>query len=327
MMAMNSRTGVIVRFTYVLAIACVLGTPLRASVAEALHAADPQEVQGSIEGVTVEAIEPRYVAPTLRDRIGRIWAPVYINGQGPFRLVLDSGATNSAIVRSVADRLGLPVVADKKVMLRGVTGNAEMPYVVADRMEVGDLELTDAKLPVVPDVFGGAEGVLGTQRLLDKRITVGFRKDLIRIEYARGKPRPEGFVTLKFDIVRGRLAVLDLMVGGVHTEAIIDTGAETTVGNNSLREALVLRNREVKDTEIVGVTLDVAPGKSIRIPPLWLGTIQVRNLHITFGDMPIFEYWHLTQKPALLIGMDVIGSLDTFIIDYKRRELYLRARA
>jgi hypothetical protein len=43
--------------------------------------------------------------------------------------------------------------------------------------------------------------------------------------------------------------------------------------------------------------------------------------------MPIFEYWHLTRKPALLIGMDVIGSLDTFVIDYKRRELYLRARS
>ena len=118
--------GVIVRLTYVLAIVCVLGTTLRASAAEELHAADPPEVQGSLEGVTVEAPEPRYVAPTLRDRIGRIWAPVYINGQGPFRLVLDSGATNSAIVRSVAERLGLPVVADKTVMLRGVTGNAEL---------------------------------------------------------------------------------------------------------------------------------------------------------------------------------------------------------
>jgi predicted aspartyl protease len=319
--------GVIVRFTYVLAIACVLGTILRASAADELHAADPPEVQGSLEGVTVEATEPRYVAPTQRDRIGRIWAPVYINGQGPFRLVLDSGATHSAIVRSVAERLGLPVVADHTVSLRGVTGKADVPYVVADRMEVGDLELTDAKLPVVPDVFGGAEGVLGTQRLLDKRIWIGFRKDLIRIEYARGKPRPEGFVTVKFDIVRGRLVVLDLMVGGVPTEAIIDTGAETTVGNNSLREALVLRNRQATDTDIVGVTLDVAPGKSIGIPPIWLGTIQVRNLHITFGDMPIFEYWHLTQKPTLLIGMDVIGSLDTFVIDYKRRELYLRAKS
>lgn len=316
-----------VRLTYVLTMVCVLGTVLRAAAADDPPPAELPQAQGSIEGVTVEAPEPRYVAPTLRDRIGRVWAPVYINGQGPFRLVLDSGATGSAIVRSVADRLGLPIMAGNTITLRGVTGKAEVPYVVADRMEVGDLELTDAKLPIVPDVFGGAEGVLGTQRLLDKRVYIGFRKDLIRIEYARGKPRPEGFVTVKFDIVRGRLVVFDLMVGGVRTEAIIDTGAERTVGNNSLRDALLLRQRETTDTEIVGVTLDVAEGKSIRIPPIALGTIQVRNLHILFGDMSIFEYWHLTRKPALLIGMDVIGSLDTFVIDYKRRELYLRARS
>ena len=319
--------GVTVRLTYVVAITWMLGTAVRASVADELAPTESPQVPGSLEEVTVEATEPRYVAPTLRDRIGRVWAPVYINGKGPFRLVLDSGATGSAIVSSVAERLGLPIVADNTVMLHGVTGKALVPYVVADHMEVGDLELTDARLPIVPDVFGGAEGVLGTQRLLDKRIYIAFRKDLIRIEYARGKPRPEGFVTLKFDIERGRLVVFDLMVGGVRTEAIIDTGAQRTVGNNSLREALLLRKRETTDTEIIGVTLDVAQGKSLGIPPISLGTIQVRNLHITFGDMSIFEYWHLTRKPALLIGMDVIGSLDTFVIDYKRRELYLRARS
>ena len=47
--------------------------------------------------VVVQALEPRYVAPTLRDRIGRIWAPVMINGKGPFRLVLDTGASRSAV--------------------------------------------------------------------------------------------------------------------------------------------------------------------------------------------------------------------------------------
>src|SRR5918993_608268 len=50
------------------------------------------------EEVVVAAPEPRYVAPTRRDRIGRVWAPVYINGQGPFRLVLDTGANRTAVI-------------------------------------------------------------------------------------------------------------------------------------------------------------------------------------------------------------------------------------
>jgi hypothetical protein len=47
---------------------------------------------------------------------------------------------------------------------------------------------------------------------------------------------------------------------------------------------------------------------------------------MTFGDMHIFEHWKMTNKPAVLIGMDVLGLLDTLIIDYKRGELQVRVR-
>jgi predicted aspartyl protease len=280
-----------------------------------------------VEEVLVEAPEPRYVAPTLRDRIGRVWVPVMINGQGPFRLVLDTGATSSAIVNSVAVRLGLTADPKSTVRLQGATGEATVPYVVAEQMEVGDLLISRTKLPIVADVFGGAEGVLGTRGLSDKRVHMDFRNDLIEINYARGKPRPTDITTtVKFDVERGRLTAFTVMVGGVRTKAIIDTGAQRTVGNNRLRELLLLRKRETEDADVIGVTLDVTQGESIRVPPIALGGVEVRNLRITFGEMPIFAYWELTRQPALLIGMDIIGTLETFTIDYKRREMYLRAR-
>ena len=82
-------------------------------------AALPEE---QLEEVTVTALEPRYVAPTLRDRLGRIWAPVYLNGKGPFKLVLDTGASHSAVIAGVATDLGLPMTG--AMMLHGVTGSA-----------------------------------------------------------------------------------------------------------------------------------------------------------------------------------------------------------
>lgn len=279
-----------------------------------------------VEEVVVEEREPQYAAPTLRDRIGRIWVPVTINGKGPYRLVLDTGATTSAIVSSVAERLGLPITPIASTWLQGATGAAVVPHVIAEQMEVGDLLINRPKLVIVPDVFGGADGVLGTQGLADKRIHIDFRRDLIEIAYSRSKPRPAGLSVVKFDVARGRLAAFDLLVGGVRTKAIIDTGAEQTIGNNRLRESLLLRPRTIQDADVIGVTLDVAQGQSIRIPPIRWGGVDVRNLHITFGEMAIFEHWNLTREPALLIGMDVIGTLETFVIDYPRRELYLRAR-
>lgn len=306
-------------------IVCLFAWTLRAAATEGLAPAPTQVPTDVVEEVLIEAREPRYAAPTLRDRIGRVWVPVMINGQGPFRLVLDTGATTSAIVSSVAERLALPVSSAARTRLQGATGAAVVPYVIAEQMEVGDLLINRAKLLIVPDVFGGAEGVLGTQGLADKRIHIDFRRDLIEITYSRGKPRPSGLSVVKFDVARGRLAAFDLLVGGVPTKVIIDTGAQQTIGNNRLREALLLRKREIQDADVIGVTLDVAQGESIRIPPIALGSVEVRKLRITFGEMSIFAHWHLTRAPALLIGMDVIGTLETFIIDYQRRELYLRA--
>ncbi|HMN44124.1 MAG TPA: aspartyl protease family protein [Povalibacter sp.] len=302
------------------------GFALPAAATDGIAPTPEEVVTSGIEEVLVEAPEPLYAAPTLRDRIGRVWVPVKINGKGPFRLVLDTGATNSAILNPVVEALGLPINSNERSWLQGVTGNAIVPHVMADSMEVGDLLINRAKLVIVPDVFGGAQGVLGTQGLTDKRIFIDFRRDVVEIVYARGKPRPVGVSVSKFELGRGRLAELDLMVGGVRTRAIIDTGAQQTIGNDRLRDALLLRKRESQDASVIGVTLDVSYGQRIRVPPVVIGDVQVRNLYITFGEMPIFAHWKLTRDPAMLIGMDVIGTLETFAIDYPRRELYLRPR-
>lgn len=120
---------------------------LEPDVTEELAAAPAHVTTDVVEEVFVEAREPRYAAPTLRDRIGRVWVPVMINGKGPFRLVLDSGATTSAIVNSVAEHLGLPVTSTASIRLQAATGAAIVPYVIAERMEVGDLLRGSSQLP------------------------------------------------------------------------------------------------------------------------------------------------------------------------------------
>jgi len=87
---------------------CVLGPQCRAPMPAVTP---PPASDAAIEALTeimVEAPEPRYVSPTRRDQIGRIWAPVMINGHGPFRLVLDTGASHSAVTELVALALGIP---------------------------------------------------------------------------------------------------------------------------------------------------------------------------------------------------------------------------
>ena len=286
----------------------------------------PVSVASAPEEVVVAAPEPRYVAPTTRDRIGRVWAPVRINGQGPFRLVLDTGANHSAVIQSLATRIGAPVLESSPARLHGVTGSSIVPTIRVDSMEVGDLWLDKPKLAVVEDVFGGAEGVLGGQGLADKRIHIDFRHDQISIRHSRGRVLSSGFVEVPVKVRYGHLLMFDVTLAGVRTRAMLDTGAQATIGNNSLRAALARRARRSEANSIIGVTLDVQHGETIAAPPIEIGGVIIRGMRVTFGDIYIFDAWKMNNEPALLIGMDVIGLLDSLIIDYKRKELHLRAR-
>ena len=51
-----------------------------------------------------------------------------------------------------------------------------------------------------------------------------------------------------------------------------------------------------------------------------LGGAKIGNLLITFGDFHVFSVWSLLDEPALVLGMDVLGTLPEFTIDYPRQE-------
>jgi hypothetical protein len=280
-----------------------------------------------LDEIMVQAPEPRYVAPTRRDQIGRIWAPVFINGRGPFRLVLDTGASTSAITAMVAMALGIATDRSPAVMMRGVTGAARVPTVRVDTLSVGDVAVDSPMLPIVPDAMGGAEGILGSEGLAGKRIYIDFHHDQISITYSHDERAGRDFVRVPFRSLRGQLIVVDAIVGNVHAKAIIDTGGQTTIANLALRDALARTMRRPKGVpdQIVGATLAVENGEIIATPAIELGSVRMMDPGVTFADLYIFKQWNLTQEPAILIGMDALGVLDTLVIDYRRHELQLRA--
>jgi hypothetical protein len=281
-----------------------------------------------LEEIVVQEPEPRFVAPTRRDRIGRIWAPVLINGKGPFRLVLDTGSNRSCVNASVAAALGMPMATGEPVVLRGITGLRTVPTIAVDSLVAGELDLHSKRLPIVTDALGGADGVLGTEGLQDKRIVIDFRHDLITIYRSHGQRAPPGFLTIPVRIVNGLLMIADVRIGSLRAKAIIDTGGQGTIANSVLRDALArrLRSEDITPSEVTGTTLDVQRGDLVPTPVITIGDLKIRHAYITAGDMYIFQYWGMTREPAVLIGMDLLGLFDKLIIDYKRRELQVLMR-
>jgi len=280
-----------------------------------------------LESVAVVGDEPRYVAPTRLDKIGRIWAPVTVNGQGPYRLVLATGASSTAVTPHLAEALGIQANPADTVMLRGSTGSVSVPVVPVETLEFGDFLMEPGRLAVIPDALGGADGVLGMDALASKRINIDFRHDRVTIMRSKNQRAGSGFVTIPVSMLHG-LLVVDAVMGGVPVKAIIDTGGQVTLGNLALRLALAERRgngvQEGKLDQVFGSTLDMQVGTRLATPALALGTLLVRSPAMTFADFEIFKYWKMTEEPAMLIGMDVLGLLDTLIIDYRREELQVK---
>lgn len=69
-------------------------------------------------------------------------------------------------------------------------------------------------------------------------------------------------------------------------------------------------------------------GESYRTPSIALGeAISISTPRMTFGDLAVFEAWDMTSEPAIIVGMDALGLVDTLIIDYRRSELQILMRS
>ena len=71
-----------------------------------------------------------------------------------------------------------------------MTGTAVVPAIRVDSLSVGDLLVAPSTLPVVNDVFGGAQGLLGVDGMADKRIYIDFRNDFINVSISGIAVRP-----------------------------------------------------------------------------------------------------------------------------------------
>jgi predicted aspartyl protease len=299
--------------------------------ARASHATPPltNGAAAFVPDKSAAAADALYAIPTRLDRIGRIIVPVMVNGQGPFSFVLDTGANATALTPHLARRLGLPVDEALMMMMNGVTGSAPFPTAPVNRVEAGAAVLTAQRLVVADASTVGADGVLGVDGFKDKVVLVDFIRDRVRVLDARAhRPSPE-LTRIPAKLRFGCLLIIDATVGSHRVKAVIDTGGQRTLGNMALHALLGLRRSGANHqnvAEVIGATEARQRGEQHVIQAISMGKLTIQGLVVTFGDFYVFKLWDLTSQPAIVIGMDMIGTLDTFGIDYTRDELQIRVR-
>jgi hypothetical protein len=270
--------------------------------------------------------EPLFAAPTRLDRIGRVMTHVMVNGKGPFRFVIDTGASRSTLAPHLARALNLQPSVGRNVMLNGVTGAAEVTTVAVDTLEIGALKFSNQNLPVIlTSIMGNADGILGVAGFEDQRIDVDFKRDRVSVLESNGRRPHYSLVTTRATRNANGLMIVDIRVGRrIRAKAVIDTGAERTLGNLALQAAMNKNRRNKRDpvTAIVhGATPDIADGDVQEMKEATIGDLTLTDLEVIFADFHVFKLWGLDKEPAMLIGMDMLGVLERLVIDYRRNEV------
>jgi len=271
-----------------------------------------------------------FASPTTLDHLGRVVAAVMVDGKGPFRFVVDTGANHSTISPQLAALLGLTPSLAQPIRITGITGSAQVASVPVAMLKAGDLEIASTRFPVIwSPVMAGAAGILGAAGLEDDRLLVDFDHNQVLITRSHGDSFPWGFTRVWATRLPGGLLSVPGHVGDVAVQAIIDTGSQHTLGNMALYTELFEHEQgkgSYLDADVYGATKQVGMGKLQMAPTLDLGAIKVDGIALVFGDFHIFRAWDLTREPTIILGMDVLGTVRELAVDFRYGEIGVEAR-
>jgi hypothetical protein len=256
----------------------------------------------------------------------RMTVEVNVNGRGPYRFVVDSGADTSVVGWKIAQNLQLP--AGSPAFLNGMTASARVDRVLVDELKLGSSTIRNLEVPALREIDLGGEGMIGIDALVQQRLMMDFEKRLIKAEDAREPAKlMDGEIVVRARRRHGQLILTQVRAAGLPVEAVIDTGSEVTIGNMALRDKLIRGNRNKFDTVTVsGVTGVEMELQLAQIAELRLGSVTLRDVPIAFADVPPFHVFGLNKEPSLLLGTDLLETFRRVSLDFRARKVRFQLR-
>jgi predicted aspartyl protease len=267
--------------------------------------------------------EPPTSLSTVADIYRRMTVPVAIQGQGPFPFVVDTGANQSVISDEIVASLGLARGAEEP--LHGVAG-VQMAATTVATLDIGGRIQKDVVLSILPGGSLGGDGMLGLDRLDGQELTLDFQGRSLRIKSASRLFRDPTEVAVKANRRDGQLTLVDADIAGIRLLAFLDSGAQNTIGNMALRELAITRNPTTRWTSapVVSATGQTMMAEIADLPRLRIGGMRLPNWPVAFADLHTFRMWNMIEKPAILLGVDVLSRFQTVCLDFSRNEVRFR---
>ncbi len=256
-----------------------------------------------------------------RDRASRMTVPVSIDGRGPFSFMIDTGSERTVVSRDIASILTLEFAEIARLV--SIAGSKMVQTVYLPEVTLGRRNYGELVAPMLEPHHIGADGILGLDGLQDQRILFDFLENAITVEDVTERVRTGDFeIVVSARRKSGQLIFTDATLGGKRISVVIDTGAQSNIGNLALLKRLGTSNRasavQASLTSVTGQTIlaDAGLAQDFRI-----GRAQFDYVPIVFADTDAFRELGLDKTPALLLGMSTLRLFNRMMIDFKQRRV------
>ena len=260
------------------------------------------------------------IIKTRSDADHRMTVPVRIGEQGTFHFVIDTGSQTTVLSTDLARRLSLPHARTARIV--GIGGTGTVSTAIVEELALGKRSLYALEVALLEAEHIGADGIVGIDSLQKQRVLLDFHRNTLAVGDAKSLGGNRGFeivVTARRRL--GQLIVTDAVIDGVRTDVVIDSGADTSIGNRALQNALSRRktNEQAILISVTGqrITADIGYPRKLEI-----GAIGITNLLVAYADTPVFPVLGLERKPALLLGMRELRLFKRVAIDFEKRKVY-----
>jgi predicted aspartyl protease len=263
---------------------------------------------------------------TARDNTHRLTVDVRINGLGPYRFLVDTGADRSVLATEAAAAIGLTL--GDTVTLRGVVRAVDSETVMIRELAFGSIRCRNLVMPTLPADLLGADGYLGLDVLDKHLVALDFKRQTLQVTEPRSRFSAlwvgSNEVRVRATGTRGHLRAINCIVDGVPSAAFIDTGADVSAGNTALQTAIANRDpwyETLGHVSLTDVTGGAISGNATMVRSIQLNEVTFTNCPLVIADFEVFDVWGLKDYPALLIGINLLRQFSKVSIDYGLKEL------
>lgn len=278
--------------------------------------------------------EPDEDARLVQNLLTRAGVEVTVGSRRKPVFVIDTGAERTAISDRLAAELNLR--PHRPVLVHGVTAAEMVRTVQLPRLEFFGQRFTDLKPPVFPFEVLAADGLLGLDVLSRFRLTLDLEHRKVSMTPSMLVSPNQRYIPGQSDRVPdqiiptrtgrfGQLILTNVRVDGVEAVAFIDSGAQYSIGNRALMRAVDVRmapilRPQVRVHGVIGQSLlvDVGAVTSLRLTQRELGAMT-----LLFGDLYAFQVLGLAERPALLLGADLLSRFTHVVLDYGQSRITL----